>query len=149
MTRTEVLAKVKELGIKTERPAHQMKTEALVALIHRTVVIEDHKARGRKINPESARQIRLSNTNVGHRGRPADPNSAWNKRQAELAEKRAKGELKLGRQINPESARQKRLALKGTVKRGRPVMVKPVVEEQTVSKEQEAEMAAAPAIAGQ
>ena len=85
------------------------------------------ETRGRKINPESARQIRLSNTNVGHRGRPADPNSAWNKRQAELAEKRAKGELKLGRQINPESARQKRLALKGTVKRGRPVMVKPEV----------------------
>jgi len=61
MTRTEVLAKVKELGIKTERPAHQMKTEALVALIHKTVVIEDHKARGRKINPASARQQRLAN----------------------------------------------------------------------------------------
>ena len=33
MTRNEIIAAVKELGIKTERPAHQMKTEALQALL--------------------------------------------------------------------------------------------------------------------
>lgn len=100
--------------------------------------------RGRKINPTSARQIRLSQVNVGQRGRPADPNSAWNKRQKELAAKREAGELKLGRAINPESARQKRLALKGTLPLGRPKQVKeevaavvetPVVEATATVKE--------------
>ena len=108
MTRTEVLAKVKELGTKTERPAHQMKTEALVALIHKTVVIEDHKARGRKINPASARQQRLAN-------------------RAMLLEN---GPIQKGRKPNLTSARQQRLAAwearkaaGEVIKRGRPAMV--------------------------
>jgi hypothetical protein len=107
MTRTEVLAKVKELGIKTERPAHQMKTEALVALIHRTVVIEDHKARGRKINPASARQQRLA-------------------ARAAMLEN---GPIQKGRKPNLTSARQQRLAAWEAkraagmeVKRGRPAL---------------------------
>jgi hypothetical protein len=107
MTRTEVLAKVKELGIKTERPAHQMKTEALVALIHKTVVIEDHKARGRKINPASARQQRLAN-------------------RAMLLEN---GPIQKKHKPNLTSARQQRLAAweakkaaGETIQRGRPKM---------------------------
>ena len=58
MTRNEIIAAVKELGIKTERPAHQMKTEALQALL--TTNTNEVKARGRKINPASARQQRLA-----------------------------------------------------------------------------------------
>jgi hypothetical protein len=107
MTRTEVLAKVKELGIQTERPAHQMKTETLVSLIHRTVVIEDHKARGRKINPTSARQQRLA-------------------AKAIMLEN---GPIQKGRKPNPTSDRQQRLAAweakkaaGEVVKRGRPKM---------------------------
>jgi hypothetical protein len=108
MTRTEVLAKVKELGIQTERPAHQMKTEALIALIHKTVVIEDHKARGRKINPTSVRQQRLAT-------------------RAMLLEN---GPIQKGRKPNPTSDRQQRLAAweakkaaGEVIKRGRPAMV--------------------------
>lgn len=107
MTRTGVLAKVKELGIKTERPAHQMKTEALIALIHKAVVIEDHKARGRKINPASARQQRLAT-------------------RAMLLEN---GPIQKGRKPNLTSARQQRLAAwearkaaGETIQRGRPKM---------------------------
>jgi hypothetical protein len=107
MTRTEVLAKVKELGIKTERPAHQMKTEVLISLIHKYIVIEDHKTRGRKINPTSTRQQKLT-------------------LRTSLIEN---GQLKRGRPINSESNRQQRLILweakklKGEViKRGRPKM---------------------------
>ena len=107
MTRTEVLAKVKELGIQTERPAHQMKTETLVSLIHKHVVIEDHKARGRKINPASARQQRLA-------------------ARALTAEN---GSIQKGRKPNPTSARQQRLAAwearkasGETIQRGRPRM---------------------------
>jgi hypothetical protein len=105
MTRTEVLAKVKELGIKTERPAHTTATAVLVALIHKTVVIEDHKARGRKINPASARQQRLAT-------------------RAMMLEN---GPIQKGRKPNLTSARQQRLAAwearkaaGETIQRGRP-----------------------------
>jgi hypothetical protein len=80
--------------------------------------------RGRPIDPNSPRQIRLSQKGLAGRGRPADPNSAWNIKQRELEEKRAAGTLKLGRKIDPNSPRQKRLALQGTLKRGRPAMIK-------------------------
>jgi len=107
MTRTEVLAKVKELGIQTERPAHQMKTETLVSLIHTHAVVEDSKARGRKINPMSARQQRLAT-------------------RALMAEN---GPIQKGRKPNPTSARQQRLAAwearkasGEVIKRGRPKM---------------------------
>lgn len=105
MARTEVLAKVKELGIKTERPAHQMKTETLVSLIHTYAVVEDSKARGRKINPASARQQRLAN-------------------RAMMLEN---GPIQKGRKPNLTSARQQRLAAwearkaaGETIQRGRP-----------------------------
>ena len=108
MTRTEVLAKAKEMGIQTERPLHKTATAVLVSLIHKTVVIEDHKARGRKINPTSARQQRLAT-------------------RAMLLEN---GPIQKGRKPNLTSARQQRLAAweakkaaGEVIKRGRPAMV--------------------------
>ena len=84
MTRNEIIATVKEMGIKTERPAHQMKTEALQALL--APQTEAPKARGRKINLGSARQARLA-------------------ARAALA---LEGPIKKGRRINTASARQQR-----------------------------------------
>jgi hypothetical protein len=86
MTRNEIIAAVKELGIKTERPVHQMKTEALQALL--TPQTEAPKARGRKIDLGSARQARL----------------------AARAALELEGGIKKGRRINTASARQQRLA---------------------------------------
>ena len=68
MTRTEVLAKAKEMGIQTERPLHKTATAVLVSLIEKKaleagiieLMEEKQKARGRKINPASARQQRLA-----------------------------------------------------------------------------------------
>jgi hypothetical protein len=103
MTRNEIIAAVKEMGIKTERPAHQMKTEALQALL--APQTEAPKARGRKINPMSARQARL----------------------AVQAARALEGPIKKGRRINTASARQQRLAAfearkanGETIRRGRP-----------------------------
>jgi len=105
MTRNEIIAAVKEMGIKTERPAHQMKTEALQALLDAHT--NETKARGRKINLGSARQARLA-------------------AQAALA---LEGPIKKGRRINTASARQQRLATfearkanGETIRRGRPAM---------------------------
>jgi len=86
MTRNEIIATVKELGIKTERPAHQMKTEVLQALLD--VQTEAPATRGRKINLTSARQQRL----------------------AARAILEAEGSIQKGRRINTTSARQQRLA---------------------------------------
>jgi hypothetical protein len=107
MTRTDALAKVKELGIKTERPAHQTATAVLVSLIEKAQSTEEQKARGRKINPTSARQARLA-------------------AQAALA---LEGPIKKGRRPNATSARQQRLAAielrkanGEVIKRGRPAL---------------------------
>ena len=61
-------------------------------------------------------------------GRPVNPNSARQKRLAELAEKRANGECKRGRPVVEGSERQQRLAKYADkvnsgieLKRGRPV----------------------------
>ena len=112
----ELVAEAKGLGLDTKGKAVEIAAR-----------IEEFKAsqpkvetRGRKVNPNSARQIRLSQTTVGQRGRKPDPTSKWNIRQAELAAKREAGVLKLGRAVNPNSARQQRLALKGTLPLGRP-----------------------------
>jgi hypothetical protein len=106
MTRNEIIAAVKELGIKTERPAHQMKTEALQALL--TTNTSEVKARGSKINPASARQQRLAT-------------------RAMMLEN---GPIQKGRKPNLTSARQQRLAAwearkaaGETIQRGRPKMV--------------------------
>lgn len=104
MTRTELISKVKELNIATERPAHQMKNEVLEQLIanHGPVVIE---TRGRKINPESERQKRLAlraelekQGFTIQRGRKVNENSERQKRLARFENKRAHGiEVKRGR----------------------------------------------------
>ena len=90
--------------------------------------------KGRPVNPESTRQIRLMELEAKRlngelkRGRPVVKNSTRQIRLMELEAKRLNGELKRGRPSNQESARQKRLAeLKakaeangGVVPKGRP-----------------------------
>lgn len=91
---------------------------------------------GRKINPNSARQIRLAELAAKkangelRRGRPVDTTSARQLRLQIQALNKALG-VGQGRPVNPNSARQIRLAeLKakaelngGVVKRGRPAKV--------------------------
>lgn len=123
-----LVAECKSLGLDTKGKAFELdaRLEEYHAANTPAVVEEEVKSerRGRPIDPNSPRQIRLSQKGMAGRGRPADPNSAWNIKQAALAAKREAGELKLGRAINPESERQKRLALVGKVKRGRPAFKK-------------------------
>lgn len=77
---------------------------------------ETTKVLGRKVNPDSARQKRLAELAAKKengelkRGRPVIGNSARQLRLAELAEKREKGELKRGRPVKHDSERQKKLA---------------------------------------
>jgi hypothetical protein len=74
-----------------------------------TLIVETPK-RGRKINPNSVRQMRL----------------------AELEAKRSNGECKRGRPVNQDSVRQRRLnemksraeLTGGIIKRGRPAKIK-------------------------
>jgi hypothetical protein len=115
MTRTEVITKIKELNISTDRPAHQMKTEVLEALIaqHGTVEMKV-SVRGRKPNPSSARQHKLM------------------MRQVLLEQGIA---IPRGRKPNQESARQQRLAAWAAraasgevIRRGRPKKNSTVVE---------------------
>lgn len=75
--------------------------------------------RGPKVNPNSARQIKLRERAealkagvVFKRGRKVDPNSANQKRLAERALKLENGTLKRGRPVNPNSARQIKLRAK-------------------------------------
>ena len=93
--------------------------------------------KGRPVNPNSARQIRLAELEAKRsngelkRGRPVNVNS---ERQARLLKQAINKTLGIGqgRPVNPNSARQLRLAeLKakaelngGIVKRGRPAQVK-------------------------
>lgn len=76
-------------------------------------------------------ETKTANDVVVTLGRPVDPNSARQKRIAEMNEKREAGLLKRGRPVKEGSARQKRLAeleakrAAGVeIKRGRPKMVK-------------------------
>lgn len=118
----------KEKGINTKGMNKATLINKLNAL-EPAVTVEEPKQKGRKINPQSARQQRLTEIESKRingeikRGRPVDPTSPWFVRQAELEMKRQTGELKLGRAINPNSARQQRLAKKGTLPLGRPKVV--------------------------
>lgn len=92
------------------------------------VVLESvAKVKGRKINPDSARQKRLATKGTGEvkRGRPVSITSARQARIAELTAKREAGMLKKGRPVSENSARQIRLAKRasGEVKKGRPAKV--------------------------
>ncbi len=102
MTRTELIATIKQLNIATEKPAHQMKSEVLEQLIqtHGPIEMETKSTRGRKPNPESARQHRLAARMrmmeegiMPARGRKTNPTSARQQRLATWAVKRAAGEV--------------------------------------------------------
>ena len=75
----------------------------------------------------SQKNVNVEVVEVKQLGRPVNPNSARQQRLAELAAKKAAGELKKGRPVNTESARQQRLAelaakkANGELRRGRPV----------------------------
>jgi hypothetical protein len=131
MNRNEIIAKVKELGLTTEKPAHQCKTEYLQELLNtQHSVTAEVKQKGRPVNENSNRQKRLAELNAKReagelrKGRPVVEGS---NRQIRLS---LKGTLKLGRPANPESAAYKRrmeLEAKranGELKRGRPAQVK-------------------------
>jgi hypothetical protein len=98
MNRIEIISKIKELGLTTERPAHQCKTTYLEELLNANF----------SVSVETVK-----------RGRPANPNSAAFKRKADLEARRAAGELKRGRPIETTSERQIRLSLQGTLPLGR------------------------------
>ena len=78
--------------------------------------VEKVEKRGRKVNPNSARQLRLKELEAKRangelkRGRPVNPNSV---RQLEMARKifnKESGYETRGRNVDPNSARQIRLA---------------------------------------
>jgi hypothetical protein len=91
---------------------------------------------GRKIDPNSSRQLRLAELEAKRvngelrRGRPTNSESVRQQRLNELETKRANGTLKLGRPVSSDSQRQQRLAelemkrANGTLKLGRPKKVK-------------------------
>ena len=80
------------------------------------VVVKEVAKKGRPVNPNSARQLRLKELDEKRkngelkRGRPVNPTSKRQQRLIELEEKRKNGELKQGRPVNPNSKRQLRLA---------------------------------------
>lgn len=129
MNRNEIITKVKELGLVTEKPAHQCKTDYLEKLLSETHGVSI-KQKGRPVNASSNRQIRLQELEAKRaagelrRGRPVVENS---NRQIRLS---LMGTLPLGRKPNPESAAYKRRMdleerrANGTLKRGRPAQVK-------------------------
>lgn len=129
MNRIEIIAKVKELGLVTEKPAHQCKTEYLEKLLSETHGVSV-KQKGRPVNATSNRQIRLQELEARRaagelkRGRPIVEDS---NRQIRLS---LMGTLPLGRKPNPESAAYKRKVelearrAAGTLKRGRPAAPK-------------------------
>ena len=129
MNRIEIIAKVKELGLVTEKPAHQCKTDYLEKLLSETHGVSV-KQKGRPVNASSNRQLRLQELETRRaagelrRGRPIVEDS---NRQIRLS---LMGTLPLGRKPNPESAAYKRkMELEarraaGTLKRGRPAAPK-------------------------
>ena len=96
--------------------------------------VNEVKVLGRKVNPNSVRQIRLKELEMKKelgllkRGRPVVENSERQVRLKKQLENKLNG-VKQGRPVNPNSERQKRLNelnMKrelGLVKRGRPSKV--------------------------
>lgn len=132
MNRNELVATAKGLGI---AKAHQMKSvdlEVLIEQLKPQIEQVEVKKLGRKIDPNSPRQIRLRELELKRasgelrRGRPVESDSERQKRITELAVKRANGELHRGRPIDETSERQKRIAeleakrASGELRRGRP-----------------------------
>jgi hypothetical protein len=132
MNRNELVAVAKGLGV---TKAHQMKSVDLEILIEQMkpqIEQVEVKKLGRKIDPNSPRQIRLRELEIKrtsgelYRGRPVDESSERQKRITELAVKRANGELHRGRPVDGTSERQIRLReleakrQSGELRRGRP-----------------------------
>jgi len=134
MNRNELVAVAVAAGI---TKANTMKSVVLEEMLANMSKPETTGKRGRPVNTNSVRQIRLAELEQRRingelkRGRPVNENS---ERQARLAKQEINKMLGVGqgRPVNPNSARQIRLAeLKakaeangGAVKRGRPVQVK-------------------------
>jgi anti-sigma28 factor (negative regulator of flagellin synthesis) len=132
MTRNELVKAAVEAGI---AKAHSMKSAVLEEMLANMSKSEPTGKRGRPVNPNSVRQVRINELETKRangelkRGRPVDTNSVRQARLTELETKRANGELKLGRPVNSDSVRQKRLAemeakrANGELRRGRPKKV--------------------------
>jgi hypothetical protein len=134
MNRNELVAAAVAAGI---TKANTMKSVVLEEMLANMSKPETTGKRGRPVNTNSVRQIRLAELEQRRingelkRGRPVNENS---ERQARLAKQEINKMLGVGqgRPVNPNSARQIRLAeLKakaeangGAVKRGRPAQVK-------------------------
>ena len=130
MERKDLIKLGKENGIVK---AHQTKTVVLEEMLTEMGVIGNKvEKRGRPVNPNSERQIRLKMleekraNGTCKRGRPVDSNSV---RQLELNRKKFNNENGIelrGRKVDPNSARQIRLKeleekrANGTLRRGRP-----------------------------
>jgi len=139
MKRNELVKAALEAGI---TKANTMKSVVLEEMLVELSTPKTTGKRGRPIDENSVRQIRLAELEAKRlngelkRGRPIDGNSVRQVRLAELETKRLNGELKLGRPVNENSARQIRLAeleakrLSGELRRGRP---KKVVNDETAS----------------
>jgi hypothetical protein len=134
MERKELVAAATQAGIKG---AHTMKSVVLEQMLAEMAKPETTGKRGRPVNPNSVRQVRIIELEEKRangelkKGRPVNSESARQMRLVELETKRANGELRKGRPVNGESARQKRiaeLAAKaaangGTMPLGRPKVV--------------------------
>ena len=102
MSYNEMRAKVAEIKLEVTDTKKQTLIDALTA--HKDIQqqdIQQHvEKRGRKVNPNSARQLKLkaiaerkANGEVIKRGRPVDPNSASAKKRAEREARIAAGEV--------------------------------------------------------
>jgi hypothetical protein len=113
MKRNELVATAIAAGIKG---AHTMKSVVLEEMLTNMAKPETTGKRGRPVKADSARQIRIAELAEKRangelkKGRPIKADSARQMRLVELETKRANGELKKGRPVNGESARQKRIA---------------------------------------
>ncbi len=116
ITYNETRAKVAELKLEV---ADNKKQTLITALLkHKDMQNKDmqnNETRGRKVNPNSARQLKLkaiaerkANGEVIKRGRPADPNSASAKKKAEREARIANGEvIKRGRPAGSGVSKEK------------------------------------------
>lgn len=94
--------------------------ELRAAVVELQLVVENSK----KETLIAALEAHFALQNEGGKapGRPVDPNSARQKRLAEMEARKVNGEIRLGRPVNPDSARQKTLAVRAEgTSLGRPV----------------------------
>ena len=132
MTRQELVKQALSVGI---TKAHTMKSIVLEEMLN-SLVVEKSDKRGRPVNVNSVRQIRLADLEQRRingelkRGRPVSDGSVRQVRLKDLEIKRLNGELRQGRPVNENSVRQMRLKdlearrASGTLKLGRPKMIK-------------------------